>query len=177
MAKHYTIEGTTIYADILALNEKEEAEVNKFVKFGYTVVNKEEVKATVKRLDDDYILEYLAKLPEEKSKQALATYKGLKNEVAKDKDGKKKTTKNGNEKKRGFNAGRNWFARNYPDDTTEIEKAITEEGLMEKLKKAYPVYAKKCEKAIAEGSMKADDVMSEVEYKRDFYWKKVFVRK
>ena len=26
MTKHYTIEGTTIYADILALNEKEEAE-------------------------------------------------------------------------------------------------------------------------------------------------------
>ena len=47
MAKHYTIKGTTIYADILALTEKEEAEVNKFVKFGYTVVNKEEVKATV----------------------------------------------------------------------------------------------------------------------------------
>ena len=56
MAKHYTIEGTTIYADILALTAKEEAEVEKFVKFGYTVVNKEEAKATVERLNDDYIL-------------------------------------------------------------------------------------------------------------------------
>lgn len=99
--KHYSIDETkkVVYADILALTEKEEAEVNKFIKFGYTIVNKEEVKATVKRLDDDYILEYLDKLPEEKSKQALAIYNGLKNEVAKDKDGKKKTTKNGNEKR------------------------------------------------------------------------------
>ena len=31
MAKHYTVDGTTIYADILALTAKEEAEVEKFV--------------------------------------------------------------------------------------------------------------------------------------------------
>ena len=41
MAKHYTVDGTTIYADILALTAKEEAEVEKFVKFGYTVINKQ----------------------------------------------------------------------------------------------------------------------------------------
>ena len=168
MAKHYTVDGTTIYADILALTAKEEAEVEKFVKFGYTVVNKEEAKATVERLNDDYILEYLSKLPAEESEQALATYEGLKNEVAKDEDGKKKTTTTGKEKKRGFNAGRNWFARNYPADTAEIEKAIAEAGLMPELKKAYAEYAKK--------NADATDVMTEVEYKRDFYWKNVFVR-
>lgn len=173
MAKHYTIEGTTIYADILALTAKEEAEVEKFVKFGYTVINKQaDTKAKVERLNDAYIKEYLKDKPEE-----LATYEGLKNEVATDENGKTKTTTKGNEKKKGFNAGRNWFARNYPKDTNEIEKAITEAGLMKKLKKAYPEYAKKCEKAVKDGSMEADDVMSEVEYKRDFYWKKVFVRK
>ena len=174
MAKHYTIDESKkiIYADILKLTEKEMNEVERFRRMGYSVENKTPNKAEVKRLNDEFILEFLAD-----DEQALNTYKGLKNEIATDEDGNKKTTSTGKDKKKGFNAGRNWFARNYPDDTTEIEKAITEEGLMEKLKKAYPVYAKKCEKAIAEGSMKADDVMSEVEYKRDFYWKKVFVRK
>ena len=39
---------------------------------------------------------------------------------------------------------------------------------MPELKKAYAEYAKK--------NADATDVMSEEEYKRDFYWKKVFVR-
>ena len=41
--KHYSVDETkkVVYADILALTEKEEAEVNKFIKFGYTIVNKE----------------------------------------------------------------------------------------------------------------------------------------
>lgn len=174
MAKHYSIDEAKkiIFADILKLTEKEMNEVERFRRMGYSVENKTPNKADVKRLNDEYILEFLAD-----DAQALNTYKGLKNEIATDDDGNKKTTSTGKDKKKGFNAGRNWFARNYPADTAEIEKAITEAGLMPELKKAYPEYTKKCEKAVADGSMKTDDVMSEVEYKRDFYWKKVFVRK
>ena len=49
MAKHYSIDEAkkVIYADILALTAKEEAEVEKFVKFGFTVENKVEAKANI----------------------------------------------------------------------------------------------------------------------------------
>ena len=172
--KHYSVDEAkkVIYADILALTAKEEAEVEKFVKFGFTVENRVEAKANIDRLNDAYIMDYL-----KDDAKGLETYKAKKNETATDAEGKAKTTTTGKRKTKGFNAGRNWFARNYPADTADIEKAITEAGLMPELKKAYPEYTKKCEKAVADGSMKTDDVMSEVEYKRDFYWKKVFVRK
>lgn len=170
MAKHYTIDGNTIYADILALTAKEEAEVEKFVKFGYTVVNKQaEAKASVERLDDDYIIEYLkTKLTAEESEKALATYEGLKNEVAKDENGKKKTTKTGKDKKRGFNAGRNWFARTYPADASSLDAEIEKAGLKKQLDELWEEYEKK--------NKKNTDAMTADEYKRDFYWKKVFVK-
>lgn len=173
MAKHYSIDEAKkiIYADILALTAKEEAEVEKFVKFGFTVENKVEAKAKIERLNDAYILDYL-----KDDDEALTTYTAKKKETATDDEGKAKTTATGKRKTKGFNAGRNWFARNYPADTTEIEKAIIKEGLMKKMEEDYAKYTKKCEKAVADSSMKADDVMSEVEYKRDYYWKKVFVR-
>ena len=75
MAKHYSVDEAkkVIYADILALTAKEEAEIEKFVKFGYTVENKVANKAKVERLDDDYIVEYLGKLDDENEKEkALA---------------------------------------------------------------------------------------------------------
>lgn len=166
MAKHYSIDEAkkVIYADILALTAKEEAEVEKFVKFGFTVQNKVEVKAKTDRLNDAFILDYL-----KDDAEGLETYKVKKNETAVDEDGKPKTTATGKRKTKGFNAGRNWFARNYPKDTKEIDKKIAEAGVMPELKKAYAEYAKK--------NAGAPDVMTEVEYKRDFYWKKVFVRK
>lgn len=166
MAKHYSVDETKkiVYADILALTAKEEAEVEKFVKFGFTVENKVEVKAKIDRLNDAYILDYL-----KDDAKGLETYKAKKNETATDAEGKAKTTTTGKRKTKGFNAGRNWFARTYPADTAEIEKAISEAGLMPELTKAYAEYAKK--------NADATDVMSEEEYKRDFYWKKVFVRK
>lgn len=166
MAKHYSVDEAkkVIYADILALTAKEEAEVEKFVKFGFTVENKVEAKAKVERLNDPYILDYL-----KDDAEGLKTYKSKKNETAVDDEGKPKTTSTGKRKTKGFNAGRNWFARTYPADTTEIEKAITEAGLKPELDKAYAEYAKK--------NADATDVMTADEYKRDFYWKKVFVRK
>lgn len=166
MAKHYSIDEAkkVIYADILALTAKEEAEVEKFVKFGFTVQNKVEVKAKTDRLNDAFILDYL-----KDDADGLETYKAKKNETAVDEDGKPKTTATGKRKTKGFNAGRNWFARNYPKDTKEIDKKIAEAGVMPELKKAYAEYAKK--------NADAPDVMTADEYKRDFYWKKVFVRK
>ena len=50
-----------------------------------------------------------------------------------------------------------------------IDKKIAEAGVMPEVKKAYAEYAKK--------NADAPDVMTADEYKRDFYWKKVFVRK
>ena len=166
MAKHYSIDEAkkVIYADILALTAKEEAEVEKFVKFGFTVENKVEAKAKIDRLNDPYILDYL-----KDDAEGLETYKAKKNETATDAEGKAKTTSTGKRKTKGFNAGRNWFARNYPKDTKEIDKKIAEAGVMPELKKAYAEYAKK--------NADATDVMTADEYKRDFYWKKVFVRK
>lgn len=170
MAKHYTIDGTTIYADILALTAKEEAEVEKFRKYGYTVVNKQaEAKATVKRLDDDYITKYLEKLPDEESKKALATYEGLKKEVAKDEEGKKKTTKTGKDQKRGFNAGRNWFAKTYPADASTLETEIETAGLAKDFDKQLKNYTTK--------NQTNSDAMKPDEYKRYYYWTKVFERK
>ena len=165
MAKHYTVDGTTIYADILALTAKEEAEVEKFVKFGYTVINKQaDTKAKVERLDDAYIKEYLKDKPE-----ALATYEGLKNEVATDENGKTKTTTKGNAKKKGFNAGRNWFAKTYPEDATTLDAEIEKAGLKKQFADLWKEYAEK--------NNGKKDAMTADEYKRDFYWKKVFVRK
>lgn len=164
MAKHYTVDGTTIYADILALTAKEEAEVEKFVKFGYTVINKQaDSKAKVERLDDAYIKAYLKDKPE-----ALATYEGLKNEVATDENGKTKTTTKGNAKKKGFNAGRNWFAKTYPEDATTLDAEIEKAGLKKQFADLWKEYAEK--------NNGKKDAMTADEYKRDFYWKKVFVR-
>ena len=166
MTKHYSIDEAKkiIYADILALTAKEEAEVEKFVKFGFTVENKKaDSKAKVERLNDPYILEYL-----KDDAEALATYAGLKNEVATDENGKTKTTSKGNAKKKGFNAGRNWFAKTYPADASTLDEEIEKAGLKKQFAELWKAYAE--QNKDVKGAMTAD------EYKRDFYWKKVFVR-
>lgn len=166
MAKHYTIDEAKkiIYADILALTAKEEAEVEKFVKFGFTVENKKaDTKAKVERLDDAYIMAYL-----KDDAEALATYEGLKNEVATDENGKTKTTTKGNAKKKGFNAGRNWFAKTYPADASTLDAEIKKAGLEKQFADLLKEYATK--------NAGKKDAMTADEYKRDFYWKKVFVR-
>ena len=165
MAKHYSIdeEKKVIYADILSLTEKEEAEVEKFVKFGFTVENKVENKVKIDRLNDEYITEYL-----KGDKEALKIYTNKKNEVATDENGNIKTTTRGKKRTRGFNAGRNWFSREYPKDIAEVDKKIAEAGLTKKFNEAYKQYENK--------NKDNDDIMTEAQYKRDYYWKKVFVR-
>lgn len=165
MAKHYEIDEAKkiIYADILALTAKEEAEIEKFVKFGFTVENKIFKKVAVKRLDEAFILKYL-----EDDKDALDEYNAAKKAPAVDEDGKEKKTSTGKIKTQGFNAARNWFAKTYPKDIKEATAAIKTAGLEKKLKSAYEDYAKK--NADVKTAMTLD------EYTKDFYWKKVFTK-
>ncbi|MBO5106174.1 MAG: hypothetical protein J6C29_04685 [Clostridia bacterium] len=165
MAKHYEVDEAkkVIYADILALSAKEEAEVEKFVKFGFTVENKVAKKVAVKRLDEPFILDYL-----KDDTAALDEYKAAKNAPALDEDGKEKKTSTGKIKTQGFNAARNWFAKTYPKDVKEAAAAIKTAGLEKKLKSAYEDYAKK--------NADVKNAMTKDEYTKDFYWKKVFVK-
>ena len=167
MAKHYTIDESKkiIYADILKLTEKEMNEVERFRRMGYSVENKTPNKAEVKRLNDEFILEFLAD-----DEQALNTYKGLKNEIATDEDGNKKTTSTGKDKKKGFNAGRNWFAKNYDPKGVDIDVEIQKAGLKKDFDEAWEEYSEK-----HANDTDKTKVMNAIEYKRDFYWKKIFV--
>lgn len=165
MAKHYEVDEAkkVIYADILALTAKEEAEVEKFVKFGFSVENKIAKKVAVKRLDEAFILDYL-----KDDNDALDEYNAAKKAPAVDEDGKEKKTSTGKTKTQGFNAARNWFAKTYPKDVNEAAAAIKTAGLEKKLKKAYEDYAKK--------NTGVKNAMTKDEYTKDFYWKKVFIK-
>ena len=174
MAKHYSVDEAkkVIDADIVALTAKEEAEIVQFVKFGDTFENKVANKAKVERLDDDYIVEYLGKLDDENEKEkALADYAKLKNEVATDEKGNVKLTTKGNPKKRGFNAGRNWFAKTYPIDASKLDEEITKAGLTKQLEDLWEEYEE-----AHKNDTNTDDIMNKDQYKRDFYGKRVFVR-
>ena len=181
MAKHYEIdnEKKIIYADIMALTEKEEAEVAKFQKYGYDVENKVKEKAKISRLDDAYILSYLEALDDEEAvAQAKKTYDEKKNLPAVDEHGEKKKTVKGTVKRQGFNAGRNWFARIYPLDVNVAIEAIRKENMTKALEDAYSKYEKKVQKAQKEAEEKGETLnetpMTKDEYTKDFYWKKVF---
>lgn len=93
--KHYSIDSKTkvITATISRLTDKEMAEIQRYVAFGYTVEDgKPAEKVSVKRLTDSYILEQL-----KDDEEALANYKAAKDEdvvvdgvvqTRKDKNGK-----------------------------------------------------------------------------------------
>lgn len=177
--KHYTVDDAkkVIYADILALSEKEEAEVEKFVKFGFSVENKVVKKTIVKRLDEDYILNYL-----KDDQNALDTYKSKKESPVRGEDGKEKLTSTGKVWEQGFNAARNWFAMTYPKDVNVAINAIKNAKLEDKLEDGYKKYIKKAKEA-TENATENDEkkkvmskVMSKDEYTKDFYWKKVFIK-
>ena len=87
MARHYEIDEAKkiIFADILALTEKEEAEVAKYVKYGFAVEPRTKKAEKVARLDEEYILNYL-----KDNQEALDTFAGKKNETATDEAGKVK---------------------------------------------------------------------------------------
>ena len=165
MARHYKIDEAkkTIFADILALTEKEEKEIAKYVKYGFAVEPMAKKTEKVVRLDEEYILEYL-----KADKEALDTFAGKKNETATDEDGNKKYTEKGKERKKGYNNALHWFARNFPADTAEIVKKIKVAGKDKELEKAYKKYVK--------DNPNATGIMNETEYTRFFYWTRVFVK-
>ena len=164
MARHYKIDepGKKIFADILALTEKEEKEIAKYVKYGFTVEPMTKKAEKVVRLDEEYILEYL-----EGNQEALTTFKGKKNETALDEAGNKKFTETGKERKKGYNNALHWFARTYPENVEQIVQEIKEAGKEKEQKKAFAKYVK---------DNQDKETMNETEYTRFFYWTRVFVK-
>ena len=164
MARHYKIDepGKKIFADILALTEKEEKEIAKYVKYGFTVEPMTKKAEKVVRLDEEYILEYL-----KDDQEALDTFAGKKNETALDEEGNKKLTEKGKERKKGYNNALHWFARTYPEALDKITQEIKVAGKADELKKAYSKYVK-------DNQDKA--IMTQEEYTRFFYWTRVFVK-
>jgi hypothetical protein len=160
---NYEIKGKVIFADIQKLTDKEVKLLSKYVALGYTVEEKEEEETKKKTLKDSDILEYL-----KDNKEALETYKKIKDTPAVDKKGKVKKTSRDNVVKRGFNAGRFWFCKNFPEDIEDIKKAIEEAGRTALLEEAYEEYKKTKE------DNKETDIMTETEYTRTYYWKYVF---
>lgn len=154
---HYIIDEAkkTIYADILALTEKETKTLEKFNRLGYEIVNKENKEKNIQRLNDAYITEYL----KEFDADAVKMYKGEKI---------KQTISKGKTRDKGFNAGRNWFARTYPkEDIKEIKDKIVSAGLNDTMNDTYKKYKE---------DKKTNEKMSEEQYIRYFYWTKVFDR-
>lgn len=166
MAKNYTIDNTkkVILADIPNLTEQEEAEVSRFMKYGFSVQYHAEKKEEVKRLDEAAILDYL-----KDDEAAKKEYFEKKDAPALDEKGEPKKTSTGKIRTQGFNAGRNWFTRTYPKKAQDALDAIKKAGLSDKFESAYAVYERK---EAEEGTAK----MNRDEYARDFYWKKVFKR-
>lgn len=174
MAKHYSVNGNTVVAEITKLTDKELAEVQRYKALGFDIISgKVEAPKTAKRLDDDYIRKYL-----ENDIEALAEYDKLINAHVLNDDGsvkyhiiidkKTKAQKQGKPYKQGFNAGRNWFAKTYPVNVSEAIKDIADAGLGKDFGKAWEAYNKK---EAEEGKTK----MTKDEYTKDYYWKKVFV--
>lgn len=171
MSKHYRTDDNTktITANIIKLTEKEEADIEKFKKQGYTVVNgavkpsNEEKEGSVKRLDNAYIIEYL-----KDDKKALDTYTKKKNEEKLDENKKPKLTSTGKPVKKGFTYGREWFMNNYPTDISIAEQKINEAGQQKDFEDTYNAYVRK--------NVENNNVRSKEEYIRRYYWTKVFVR-
>lgn len=164
--KHYTVDNEKhiVKADFSKLTEKESVEIERFQKFGYTVVFEETVKHTVKRLDDEYIRKYLA----DKGEALVQEYQSKIEAPARDDKGKEKQTSTGKVRKQGFNAGRIWFAKNYPENAEEALDKIKSASMEKQFNKDYNAY---------NSSKKTDeDKMSKEEYTRYYYWTKVFVR-
>lgn len=164
--KHYSIDNKNkvITATIARLTDKEMAEIQRYVAFGYTVEDgKPAEKVATKRLDDAFIMEYL-----KDDSEALEAYKAAKDAPAVDKDGTIKTSKSKDgkvkQKKQGFNAGRNWFAKTYPKDIADLKLTAAQKDT---IAAAYKKYSEK----------EADEKLTKDEYTKYYYWTKIFVQK
>lgn len=168
--KHYSIDNKNkvITATIARLTDKEMAEIQRYVAFGYTVEDgKPAEKVATKRLDDAFIMEYL-----KDDSEALKAYNDAKEALAVDEDGTIKTRKNKDgtvkQKKQGFNAGRNWFAKTYPKDIADLKLTAEQK---ETIAAAYKKYSDK------ESDKEAAEKLTKDEYTKYYYWTKIFVQK
>lgn len=164
--KHYSIDNKNkvITATIARLTDKEMAEIQRYVAFGYTVEDgKPAEKVATKRLDDAFIMEYL-----KDDSEAIEAYKAAKDAPAVDKDGTIKTSKSKDgkvkQKKQGFNAGRNWFAKTYPKDIADLKLTAAQKDT---IAAAYKKYNEK----------EAAEKLTKDEYTKYYYWTKIFVQK
>ena len=162
MKKHYRFdnEAQKIIANIEKLTEEEFVIIEKYKRLGYTVENGkvglEKKAGAPKRLTDGYIKKYL-----KDNDEALAKYQDAVDEFVYEADGKTvKTTSKGTPRTKGFNAGRNFFARNFPEDLKELTFTKQQENAF---KIAWANYSK---------AKNAE--MSKDEYKRYYYWTKIF---
>ena len=168
--KHYSIDNKNkvITATIARLTDKEMAEIQRYVAFGYTVEDgKPAEKVATKRLDDAFIMEYL-----KDDSEALKAYNDAKEALAVDEDGTIKTRKNKDgtvkQKKQGFNAGRNWFAKTYPKDIADLKLTAEQK---ETIAAAYKKYSDK------ESDKESAEKLTKDEYTKYYYWTKIFVQK
>ena len=180
--KHYSINPETkvITARIARLTAKELAEVQNYVALGFKIEDGEPTPPVVKRLDEDYIIDYLNKhLTADEAEKAKAEYKTACDTLACDDNGTIKTRFDKISEKeeqitQGFNAGRNWFAKTYPRDITELNLS---DKVAEKIEKAYETYKAKGDKAnekAAKANKKTTIYLTEEEYTRYYYWTKIF---
>lgn len=166
----YEIKNNKIYADVLHLTKAEKAEVKTYQEFGLElVIVKAEEKEVVNRLDEKYILDYLSK-----DKDAIKAYKDAKNAPVLNEAGQKqyhikKNGERGKLKTAGFNAGRDWFAKNYPADAKEAYSAIKEANKEKAFNKRFKAYE-------ANEDIPADRKMTKDQYARNYYWKNIFVK-
>ena len=129
------------------------------------IAEQEKAKEPAKRLDDEYILDYLRN-----DKVGKETYISKKNEPVLNEDGTEKTKKDGTVKTKGFSNGCKWFATTYPENVEEVEKKIEEAKKAEDFERVYKAYVKKTENS------NDKEAMTKAQYTRHYYWTKVFVR-
>ena len=159
MAKNYSVDTKEkkVNADIVALSEKEFAEVQRYLALGYDIIDKPAEKVEIKKVNNEYIEEYL-----KDDIEGQEAYKNAKNEII---IGKFK--KNGEAKTKGFANGLQWFYKNRPADASDALKAIEKAG--EKV-------LKKFEKDAKDYGVDEKGKMTKDEYTRWYYWKNIFVR-
>ena len=183
--KHYSINPDTkvITANIARLTAKELSEVQKYVALGFKIEDgKPEEQPKSKRLNEDYILKYLDKhLTAEEAEKAKAEYTKKCNAAAYDDNGDRKTRIDKKTKKvetitKGFNNGRNLFAKTYPLDIAELDLSDEEK---KKIAESYEKYKDKGDKANAkakEANLRTTEYLNETEYTRYYYWTKIFTK-
>lgn len=184
--KNYSVdnENQIIFADILALTEKEEKEILKFKRVGFSIKNRPNPtpKKAVHRINEKYILDQIGN-----DTDAKKQYEDACNAEVKNKDGENKIKKDGDAKTKGFSNGKIWFMKTYPTDDGDYKKIkdevynkIKEEYNTDypekKLQEIYDSYEKQKQKeqAKAKAKEKTINILTVDEYIKTYYWKKVF---